>query len=409
MTKTRLDPLLIVALAITQTVGWGTTYYLPSALALALQRDLGVSSGMVFAAVTVMLMTGALMAPMVGRYLEHARAMPVMVACSVGCAGGLLALSQAQELWSYLLAWPLIGASSAIVLTLATHATVVRSYGRDAKRALTLLIVAGGLSVTVFWPLSEYLLRFFTWREVVIVYALVHLLLCAPLHLFAVGRADRKHRKAMLDPEHLPLGIEPRLEPVSRRAGFWLTVVAFAPAGFVSWGLPLHFVAIFQEAGIALALAVWLGSLSGPSQMMARVLQWLWLDRVADPVKIGLWASVWTVPVMVVPLLIAFGPVFAGIFVVIYGLTSGWVSMARATLPLVLFGSGGFATLIGRLALPLNLVFAVSPMAYAFVMEQAGTRGAIILSVVLLFVSALAFVQLDMLARPAKLAKATAP
>lgn len=409
MYQSRLDPILMVVLAITQTVGWGATYYLPSAFSVSLQRELGFSPAMVFSAVTVLLVTGALMAPIVGRYLEHARIMPVLVACSMGGAAGLGLLSQAQGLWSYLLAWLVIGSSSATILTLASHVIVVRASGKHGQSAITLLAVVGGLSVTVFWPLTEYLLRFLTWREVAIVYALLHLLVCAPLHAMAVGRVDRLHQQALSDPNHLPHSITPRLEMAARRNGFWLAVLAFSSAGFVSWGLPLHFIAIFQEAGIALALAVWLGSLSGPSQILARALQWLWLDKVADPVRIGLWASVWTVPVMVLPLFMGFGVVFAFVFVVVFGLTSGWVSLARSTLPLVLFGSGGFATLIGRLALPLNLTFAASPTVYAFVMEYSGTRGAIILSVVLLLISALAFVQLDRLARLTAVGQPNAP
>lgn len=400
MNSSRLDPLLLSALAITQTVGWGATYYLPSAFSVSLQRDLGFSPAMVFSAVTALLVTGALMAPLVGRYLEHARTMPVLVACSFGGALGLALLSQAQELWSYLAAWVVIGSSSATILTLTSHVTVVRASGKKGQSAITLLAVVGGLSVAVFWPLTEYLLRHLTWREVAMAYALLHLVVCAPLHGFVVGRADRKHRKALRDPDHQPHAITPRLELDARRAGFWLAALAFSAAGFVSWGLPLHFIAIFQEAGIGFAVAVWLGSLSGPSQILARMVQWLWLDKVADPVKIALWSAVITLPVVIAPLLFGFSVVFAFVFVVTYGLVSGWVSLARSTLPLVLFGSGGFATLIGRLALPLNLTFAASPTVYAFVMERTGTRGAIVMSLVLLVVSALAFVQLDRLARP---------
>ncbi len=400
MKMSRVDPLLLCALAITQTVGWGATYYLPSAFSLSLQRDLGFSPAMVFSAVTALLVTGALMAPFVGRYLEHARTMPVLVACSLGGATGLGLLSQAQGLWSYLAAWVVIGSSSATILTLASHVIVVRASGDKGQSAITLLAVVGGLSVAVFWPLTEYLLRHLSWREVAMIYALLHLVICAPLHALVVGRADRRHQRALSDPDHRPHAIVSRLDLEARRAGFWFAVLAFSSAGFVSWGLPLHFIAIFQEAGIGFAVAVWLGSLSGPSQVLARAVQWLWLDKVADPVRIALWSAVITVPVVVAPLFFGFGVVFAFVFVVTYGLVSGWVSLARSTLPLVLFGSGGFATLIGRLALPLNLTFAASPTFYALVMERTGTRGAIIISLVLLVVSALAFLQLDRLARP---------
>lgn len=408
MPKSRLDLTLIVALATTQMIGWGTTYYLPSMLSLPLQRELGLSPRVVFAAVAAMMVTSALCSPMLGRYLDRANARPVMVAGSVLCAAGLAFLSQAQGAISYLAAWMVIGMATAMVLTLSAHAAVVKAYGTQARQALVLLVVAGGWSVTVFWPLTEYLLRQMDWRQVVLVYAFIHLLVAAPIHAIFVGRSrDASVHVAICDtspdrvdqpePARSP-AISPRLAEESRKAGFLLTVLAFAPAGFVSWGLPLHFLAIFQEAGIALALAVFLGSLSGPSQMFARILQWLWLDRFIDPVKLALLASLATIPVVALPLFLTFDAVFAGIFVVTYGVTSGWTSMARATLPLVLFGSGGFATLMGRLAMPLNLIFAVSPMVYAYVMELGGPQAAVLMSLILTLISGLAFVRLARLA-----------
>lgn len=396
--STRFDPTLIVALAFTQMIGWGTTYYLPSMLSLSLQRELGLSPRLVFAAVAVMMITGAFCSPLLGRHLDRASARPVMVAGSILCAAGLAVLGQAQGALSYLAAWAIVGLASVMVLTLSAHAAVVKAYGRDARRALVLLVVAGGWSVTIFWPLTEYLLRLLDWRQVVTIYGLIHLLVAMPVHAIFVGRSHGAYIAGPLQ-EDRPPGVPARLTADLRRSGFLLTVLAFAPAGFVSWGLPLHFVAVFQDAGLPLALAVFIGSLSGPSQMFARILQWLWLDRVIDPVRLAVLASLATIPVVALPLFLTFDVIFATIFVIAYGVTSGWTSMARATLPLVLFGSGGFATLMGRLAMPLNLVFAVSPMVYAYAMELGGPQAAVFLSLTLALVSGLAFLRLGQLAK----------
>jgi MFS family permease len=393
MPKSRIDPTLVVALAFTQMIGWGTTYYLPSMLSLPLQRELGLSPRIVFAAIAAMMVTSALCSPVLGRYLDRASVRPVMVAGSVLCAGGLGLLGQAQGAISYLLAWAIIGLASTMMLTLSAHVAVVKAYGPEARRALVLLMVAGGWSVAVFWPLTEHLLRQYDWRQVVLLYALLHLVVVAPVHAAVVGKS-RHAGQAAGPQDNLPPAISPRLADESRKEGFLLTVAAFAPAGFVSWGLPLHFVAIFQEAGLALALAVFLGSLSGPSQIAARILQWLWLDRVFDPVRLAVLAALITIPVVALPLFLTFDAVFAGMFVVAYGITSGLTSMARATLPLVLFGSGGFATLTGRLALPLSLTFAVAPMVYAMVMELGGPPAGIFMSLILCLISGLAFIRL---------------
>ena len=44
-----------MGLGFTQIVGWGTTYLMPSVLGRFLQRDLGISSELVFAGITVMI------------------------------------------------------------------------------------------------------------------------------------------------------------------------------------------------------------------------------------------------------------------------------------------------------------------------------------------------------------------
>lgn len=400
--KKRLDPTLLIALAFNQMIGWGTTFYLPSVISASLQKEIGLSSQIVFSAVAAMMITGAIFSPMLGRHLDRSSIRPVMVMGSVLCSAGLLILSQAQGMASYLLAWVVIGISSIMILTLSAHAAVVKAYHAEARRALTILVVSGGWSVTIFWPLTEYLLRMLTWRDVVIAYGLLHLCVCAPLHFLFVDRTSKAEASVQADvPGAQVPAVSPRLGDDDRRIGFLLMVLAFAPAGFVSWGLPLHFVELFQGAGIPVALAVFLGSLSGPSQMVARLLQWFWLDRWVDPVKLAFWSLLLTIPALTLPLFLVFDVVFAATFVVIYGISSGWTSMARATLPLVLFGSRGFASLIGRLSLPLNVIFAVSPMFYAWVIETGGSRAALFLSVALCIVSGLACFRLTLLARPA--------
>jgi hypothetical protein len=67
-------------------------------------------------------------------------------------------------------------------------------------------------------------------------------------------------------------------------------------------------------------------------------------------------------------------------FVVGYGLSAGTMTVVRSVLPLVLFGPADYARLLGRLALPQNTAFALSPTAYAAVMSAAGPRGALVLS-----------------------------
>jgi hypothetical protein len=58
----------------------------------------------------------------------------------------------------------------------------------------------------------------------------------------------------------------------------------------------------------------------------------------------------------------------------------GVISVARATLPLALFGRLGFGAMLGRLAVPQNLCFAAAPLLFAILIEQFGTRATLLIS-----------------------------
>ncbi|HYF57242.1 MAG TPA: hypothetical protein VEA41_23535, partial [Salinarimonas sp.] len=85
----------VVALAATQLIGWGTTYYLPAVLAEPLARDLGLPRGAVFAGVTVMLVVGALVAPRAGVVMDRrgVRGLLALGSAMMAAALAILALS----------------------------------------------------------------------------------------------------------------------------------------------------------------------------------------------------------------------------------------------------------------------------------------------------------------------------
>jgi hypothetical protein len=69
---------------------------------------------------------------------------------------------------------------------------------------------------------------------------------------------------------------------------------------------------------------------------------------------------------------------FAGVGLVLYGSGSGIRSIVRGTLPLVLFGREGYATVIGRLAFPSLIAQAASPSLGALLLDHFGAEGTIL-------------------------------
>jgi len=70
------------ALALTQIVGWGTTYALPAMLADAIAKDINVAPSLIFAGVSVMLVVNATVSPLIGPWIDRLGARSILIAGS---------------------------------------------------------------------------------------------------------------------------------------------------------------------------------------------------------------------------------------------------------------------------------------------------------------------------------------
>lgn len=70
--------------------------------------------------------------------------------------------------------------------------------------------------------------------------------------------------------------------------------------------------------------------------------------------------------------MLTFSGALAAVAIVIYAVGAGVSYIVRGTLPLVLFGSDGYATLMGRLVVPSLIAQALAPWATALSLEQWG-------------------------------------
>src|SRR3546814_5730124 len=57
---------------------------------------------------------------------------------------------------------------------------------------------------------------------------------------------------------------------------------------------------------------------------------------------------------------------------IVYGAGNGLTSIVRGTLPLVLFGAEGYATLMGVLGRPMMIAFATTPFLAAVILDHYG-------------------------------------
>src|SRR5690606_18514332 len=83
------EAVVVTALGTTQTLAWGSTYYLPAILADPIARDLGVPAPVVFGAFSLALIVSAIAGPMAGRWIDQRGGREVLSWSNLFFAAGL--------------------------------------------------------------------------------------------------------------------------------------------------------------------------------------------------------------------------------------------------------------------------------------------------------------------------------
>lgn len=385
----------------TRIIGWGSTFYSPSVLVGALDREIGLNAEIVFGGITILLITGALVAPAIGRILDREGTRRSMCIGAVICALGLGVLSLAQGPVSYLASWFVIGLGHAMSLANTGNVTISQLMGDRTRRVIGLMMLVTGLASSVFWPLTAVLMNAFGWRVTLLIFAAMQLVIVLPIYasIPRYRRAPVATTASATVPGAASAGEHGSVPAHGRRAAFWLVALAFSASGLVSWGLPLHLISLFQEAGLTQAQAVWVATLSGPATLAARAIDATLGERLPAE-KVALFGLLLG-PLLCLTLpFVTMTVTAAAIFIVLFSAALGVISIARATLPLALFGRNGFATMLGKLTVPQNMTFAAAPLLFAVMVERLGASPTLMISAAIQAVGfAAMFVLVRMVAR----------
>jgi MFS family permease len=361
--------IIITALGVAQILAWGSSYYLMAVLAKPIADDTEWSLPWIVGGLSLGLLTACLVSPRIGRTIERHGGRPVLAASAGLLATGLLGLAVAPTIPIYLAAWLIMGIGMGAGLYDAAFGTLGRLYGRDARQAITTLTLFGGFASTVCWPLSAFLVSEFGWRGTCLTYAALQVAVVLPLHLFALPQTASWDTRGATRPDGLAA---PAAAPVHTPAHARLLFVLLAAT--ITLGsavVSVHLLTILQARDIALAAAVALGALVGPSQVGARAIE-MAIGRYHHPI--------WTMMAATVLVAGGIGALCVGLPVVsaalvFYGAGIGIESIARGTLPLALFGATGYAARMGRLAMPSLIAQATSPSVGAVLMDRFGASG----------------------------------
>src|SRR6478752_1681901 len=185
-TDGRLFPVLVV-LAITQLVGWGTIG-LPAIVGRDLAADLGMSLPAVFAGTSVLYVAMGLCAPWLAKFFTRYGARKVMMAGTVWAVPGFVLLFFAREPILYFAGFIVLGMACSATLSTGAYIMLNEIAGRQARNAIGALMLVTGLSSSIFWPTTSFLSAHLGWRGTCLVYAAMLILVSLPLYAFGAPR-----------------------------------------------------------------------------------------------------------------------------------------------------------------------------------------------------------------------------
>jgi MFS family permease len=354
---------VVSALGITQILGYGTTFYLLAVLALPMSKDTGWPLDGIAVGLSIGMLVGGLVAPLVGRAVDRHGGRIVLSAGSLCIAAGLTGVGLATHLFLYWAAWAIVGAGMAAALYDAAFSALGTWYRESARGPITSVTLWGGFASTLCWPLAAYLVATTGWRWTCLIFAACHFFIALPLH-------------AVLMPRNTIPGAAPQ-EPVATNAAvartdallFVMIAASMTLVSVIVTVVSVHLIAVLQDHGFTAAAAVSLGALIGPSQVAGRFGELL-LGKRLHPV----WSALAAAILMVAGILLLTQNIrLAAAAIVVYAMGAGVSYIVRGTLPLAMFGSDGYATVMGRLALPSLIAQALAPWAGAVVLERWGT------------------------------------
>ena len=338
-------------LSLAQLITWGSVFYTFALLMEPLERELGMTRAQSSLGFSLALLAEGLLAYPIGRWIDRGHERAVMTIGSLAIAAGLLLHSAIHSAFGFYAAWALLGSALAATLYTPVFAVVTRRYPLDFRRAIITLTFLGGLASTVFIPLSAWLIAHLGWRHALWVLAAVHLLVCVPIHAVCLRDAPAPRKPA-------GTATSPAMHLTS--APFLLIGVFVVLMMAVTAALPAHMVSLLRENGMAEAWVIAIPASIGIVQVLGRLLLFFFEHRFDLHLANRLIPCL--IPLGLAALLAGAGYWQAALlFVLLYGLGNGMLTIVKGTAIAQYVSREHVASLNGALGLPTALARAVAP------------------------------------------------
>ena len=384
-TMTGTDRRLVGWLSLAQLISWGSVFYTFALLVEPVEHDLGLTRAQSSLAFSLALMAEGAMAFPVGRWIDRGHERLVMTAGSLLLAACLLAHSAVTSLAGFYAVWIAIGVGLSATLYSPVFAVVTRRFPQDFRRAIITLTFLGGLASTVFIPLSAWLVASLGWRHALWVLAALHVFACAPIHAVqlrhAPGPASVHH-----DAKRASAGALLRSAPFLAIGVFVIGMMGVTSA------LPPHMISLLRDSGLPEAWVIAIPASIGVLQVLGRLLLYFFEHRFDLHLANRLIPML--IPLGIAALLAGAGHAWAAmLFVLLYGLGNGMMTIVKGTAIAQYVNREQVASLNGALGLPTAVSRALAPWLLGVLWSaEAGYRWGLWLLLVTSVIAAAALV-----------------
>lgn len=369
---------IVWALALSTTVSYGILYYGFGVLVKPMEAELGWSRAQTSGAYALGLLISGVMAILVGYWVDRRGARGLLLLGSLLGSLMLLAWSQVHDLGAFYGVWVGMGLAMAMVLYEVAFTVVAVWFRRRRHRATFIITMVAGLASTVFVPLETLLVESLGWRGALVLLALIFGGLTLPLHALV--------RRRPQDLGQWPDGesdLSARLSEasVSARAAFagatfWWLAAAFTLLRLTTAAIGAHGVPLLLERGYSPAFtAAAVGSI-GLVQLLGRAFflpgsqRW---SLYSATLGVMFAQALGSLALLLVP-----GGLGVWAFVLLYGMSNGAGTLARAGLTAELYGSASYGRINGGISLVVSLTQSLGPLGAGLLHEAAGGYDAVL-------------------------------
>lgn len=352
----------LIALCVVELVAWGVLFYVMPVAADPMASETGWSRSAIYGAFSIGLVVSAFVGVPVGWLLERYGPRLVMTIGTIGTVPGLLLIASAHSMTQLTLAWVLCGMTMPALFYAAAFTAVSGWMGKDRVKGLTAVTLAGGVSSTVFAPLTSALLEHFHWRTMWLIMTVIFVVILLPLQWLCLTPPWTPVRK---DSSTVDVG------GIVRSARFVALSASVTTFVFCGFAVAMTIVSLMVERGFGHAFGATVLGAIGVGQLLGRLGFGRFSSGTARNVRnmtIVLSLAAATMLFVIVP-----GPAWVMlVLAVLLGASRGAGTLMHATMVVDMWGPERYGALVGVFSMPITLAMAISPWVGASLADLLG-------------------------------------